>query len=104
MCTDNTAQAPGTQATTIPASTQNTHNATFRGITATNDFPYPTAPAHPDNRQDDTTVGTTTSNFTRTTHNQNQSVPQCQVPGTEAQIKQHQNEFQRYSRKVRPLQ
>lgn len=89
----HTAQAPGTQATTIPASTQNTPNATFRGITTTNDLPYPTAPALPDNRQDDTTVGTTKSNFTCTTHNQNQSVHNARFQELEAQIKQHQNEF-----------
>ena len=90
----HTAQAPVTQATTIPASTQNTtSNATFRGTADANEFPYPTATANLDNRQDDTTVGTTTSNFTRTTHNQNQSIHNARFQELEAQIKQHQTEF-----------
>jgi hypothetical protein len=42
---------------------------------------------------DDTTVGTTTSNFTQTTHNQNQSIRNARFQELEAQIKNHQNEF-----------
>lgn len=57
------------------------------------EFPSHTANITPDNRQDDTTVGTTTSNFTRTTHNQNQSIHNARFQELEAQIQSHQNEF-----------
>ena len=59
-----------------------------------NGFPLPpTTVAQPEYRADDTTVGTTTSNFTRTTHNQNQSTHNARFQELEAQINNHQNEF-----------
>ena len=47
-----------------------------------------------DTRHDDTTVGTTTSNFTRTTHNHNQTIHNARFQELEAQIQSHQTEFQ----------
>jgi hypothetical protein len=57
------------------------------------EYPHLTAIGQPEHRQDDTTVGTTTSNFTRTTHNQNQSIHNARFQELEAQIQSHQNEF-----------
>ena len=61
-------------------------------VPATNltDFP----PLQSLQRQDDTTVGTTASNITRNTHAQNQNHYDSKFKEIDAQIKQHQQEFQ----------
>jgi hypothetical protein len=60
-------------------------------ITLSDDFPPLTGTQI---RQDDTTVGTTESNFTRITHANNQIHYNTKFSEIDAQIKQHQQEFQ----------
>lgn len=72
-------QSPSKQST-------NNHSPSTRN---SDDFP----PLHTDTRQDDTTVGSTTSNFTRTTHQNNQSVYNSKFQDLEDQIKNHNQEF-----------